>query len=94
MVFAIINGMKLLIDRSGRIVVPKRLREWLGFLPDTEIEVVEEPGGLLLRPSLEKPSMVKVDGFWVHQGAAEAGANWDRVVGDVREERIQSVLKA
>ena len=49
--------MKLLIDRSGRIVVPKRLRERFGFRPDSEIEVVEGPGGLLLRPAQEKPSL-------------------------------------
>ena len=86
--------MKLLIDRSGRIVVPKPLRERLGFRPDSEIEVVEEPGGLILRSLVEKPPMIKVDGFWVHQGVAEKGVDWDRVVDDVREERIQSVLKA
>lgn len=84
--------MKLLIDRSGRIVVPKRMRERLGFRPDSEIEAVEQPGGILLRPAQEKPSMVRVDGFWVHQGVAEPGANWDRVVEDVREERTQAVL--
>ena len=49
--------MELLIDRSGRIVVPKRLRERFGFRPDSEIEVVEGPGGLLLRPAQEKPSL-------------------------------------
>ena len=65
------NGMKVLIDRSGRIVVPKPLRERFGFRPDSEIDVVEGPDGLLLRPQQEKPSMVKVDGFWVHQGVAE-----------------------
>jgi len=94
MAYAIINGMKLLIDRSGRIVVPKRLRERLGFRPDSEIEVIEKPDGVLLRPLQEKPSMVKVDGFWVHQGVSEQGVDWDRIVDDVREERIQSVLKA
>jgi hypothetical protein len=29
----------------------------------------------------------------VHQGVVQPGANWDRVVQDVREERIESVLK-
>jgi hypothetical protein len=38
--------------------------------------------------------MVKVDGLWVHQGNAEPGANWERILEDAREERIQSVLKA
>jgi hypothetical protein len=37
--------------------------------------------------------MIKIDGLWVHQGVAQPGANWDRVVRDVREERIESVLK-
>jgi AbrB family looped-hinge helix DNA binding protein len=30
--------MKIKIDKAGRIVVPKTLREWLGFKPDTELE--------------------------------------------------------
>jgi hypothetical protein len=38
--------------------------------------------------------MVKVDGLWVHQGRAEPGANWERILEDVREGRLQSVLKA
>jgi hypothetical protein len=38
--------------------------------------------------------MVKVDGLWVHSGAAIPGADWDRIVDEVREERIQAALKA
>ena len=38
--------------------------------------------------------MVKIEGLWVHQGVAQPGANWDRVLQEVREERIESVLKA
>jgi hypothetical protein len=41
----------------------------------------------------KQPSMIQVDGLWIHQGAAEPGANWERVLDDVREERIQGVLK-
>jgi hypothetical protein len=40
-----------------------------------------------------QPSMVQVDGIWIHQGAAEPGANWERALNDVREERMQTVLK-
>jgi hypothetical protein len=38
--------------------------------------------------------MVKVDGLWVHRGSAEPGAHWERTLDNVREERIESVLKA
>lgn len=27
--------------------------------------------------------MVKVNGLWVHQGSAEAGANWDDILTQV-----------
>ena len=94
MACGIINGMKLGIDKAGRIVVPKPLRERLGFKPETELEAIEQSEGVLLKRVQQRPSMVKVDGLWVHQGNPEPGANWDRIVENVREERIESVLKA
>jgi AbrB family looped-hinge helix DNA binding protein len=86
--------MEVRIDKAGRIVVPKPLRERLGFKPDTELVAIEQPEGVLLRRVEQRPSMVKVDGLWVHQGNAEPGANWERILEDVREERVESVLKA
>lgn len=94
MAYGIITGMEVRIDKAGRIVVPKPLRERLGFKPDTELEAIEQPEGVLLKRVGQRPSMVKVDGLWVHQGTAEPGANWERILEDVRAERIESVLKA
>jgi AbrB family looped-hinge helix DNA binding protein len=93
-VFGIDNGMELRIDKAGRIVVPKPLRNRLGFKPDTELVAIEQPAGVLLKRVETRPSMVKADGLWVHQGSPEPGANWERILEDVREERIDSVLKA
>jgi len=91
----IINGMNLKIDQAGRIVVPKPMRDRLGLRPNTEIEIVEQAGGLLLRPVESRPTLVKREsGLLVHQGVAEPGADFDRVLDDVREERIQSILKS
>ena len=86
--------MKLKIDAAGRIVVPKPLRERLGLRPDTELEAVEQSGGVLLRPVEQRQSLIKVDGLWVHQGTAQNDANRDRVLAEVREERIDSLFKA
>ena len=93
MPYAILYGMKLRMDESGRIVFPKPLRKQLGLTSGVELEAVEQPGGLLLHPIQEQPSMVQVDGLWIHQGTAEPDANWDRVLEDVRDERTQSALK-
>lgn len=85
--------MEIRIDKAGRIVVPKTLRDRLGFKPDTELEAVEQPEGVLLKRLKQRPSMVKVDGLWVHQGSAAPGANWNHILEEVREERLESVLK-
>lgn len=41
--------MTLRIDKAGRIVVPKPLREQFGLTPETELEIVERWDGILLR---------------------------------------------
>ena len=46
------------------------------------------------RSLVPKPPMTKVDELWVHSGTPEPGANWERILEDVREERMESVLKA
>ena len=86
--------MQLKIDKAGRIVVPKPLRERLGFKPEAALEAIEQMDGILIKRVEERPSMTKVDGLWVHRGVAEPGANWDRVLEDVREDRLESILKA
>ena len=87
------GAMTLRVDKSGRIILPKDLRARLGLKSGAELEAMEQPGGLLLRPLDQRPSMTRVDGLWVHCGTAEAGTNWEGALDDVREERIQSVLK-
>ena len=91
---ALPSGIKLTIDKSGRIVVPKPLRERLGLKPGTELEVLEQPGGVFLRKIEERPALVKIDGLWVHRGIVQPGTNWDRLIQEIREERIESILKA
>jgi hypothetical protein len=59
-----------------------------------ELEALEQPGGVLLRPVEQRPPMVRVEGLWVHQGVAQPGTAWDRALEAMRKERIQSVLKA
>jgi len=86
--------MELRIDKSGRIVVPKHLRDRLGFKPDTELEAIEQPEGVLLKRAEQRPSMVRLKGLWVRKGIPEPGANWERVLENVRQERTESLLKA
>jgi AbrB family looped-hinge helix DNA binding protein len=42
--------MQVTVDRVGRIVIPKPLRDALGIGPDSQLEVVADGAGLRLDP--------------------------------------------
>ncbi|MGB9489774.1 MAG: AbrB/MazE/SpoVT family DNA-binding domain-containing protein [Terriglobales bacterium] len=85
--------MVVTIDKAGRIVVPKEFRQRLGLRPNTELELVDHPAGLLLRVVESGPSLIRVNGLLVHHGRAEEGADLDGVLESVREERIQQIMR-
>jgi len=93
MAIGIVSAMTLKIDKLGRLVIPKPVRERLRLKPNARLEAVEQPDGILLRPLHQKPSMIQVNGLWVHTGKAEPAAKWDKLIDEIREERVESVLK-
>jgi AbrB family looped-hinge helix DNA binding protein len=50
--------MRVTIDRAGRIVVPKPLREALGLTPDTPLEIDVVDGHLEVSARHEPPLVV------------------------------------
>lgn len=65
--------------------MPKPIRDRLGLKPDMELEIQEQADGMVLRVPVPRPTMVKDDGLWVHQGTAQANADWASVLDEVRE---------
>ena len=47
---AILLAMELKIDKFGRVVIPKKLRDHLGVGMSLKVEVKETPEGILLKP--------------------------------------------
>ena len=43
-------GMRVSVDRAGRMVIPKPFRTALGIGPETEVELVVDGGGLRIDP--------------------------------------------
>ncbi len=65
--------------------MPKPIRDRLGLKPDMKLEIQEQADGMVLRVPAPRPTMVKDDGVWVHQGTAQANADWASVLDEVRE---------
>ena len=84
--------MKLSIDKSGRVVLPKLLRQRLGLKPGTSFEAIEAPDGVLLRPITRRPSLVERKGFLVHTGQATGTFDWRELSEDLEQERLKDIL--
>jgi len=86
------NGMKLRIDKSGRVVLPKPLRQRLGLRAGTTFEATEAAEGVLLRPITQQPSLVKRNGFLVHTGRANRAFDWQQLFDDLEQERLRDIF--
>jgi len=81
--------MTLKVDKAGRIILPKPVRDRFQLREGSELELEERPEGLTLRPVEQKSSMVQEHGIWVHQGKAPSGFDWDTMVDAIRDTRIK-----
>jgi AbrB family looped-hinge helix DNA binding protein len=88
---AILNGMTLKIDKAGRVILPKPVRDRLGLHEGSDLEIVETPEGVMLKPAELRPSMIKKEGLWVHTGKLPPGFDAVQAIKDDREERIRKL---
>jgi AbrB family looped-hinge helix DNA binding protein len=91
MVYGIIYGMRIKIDKAGRIVLPKPIRDRFHLPAGAELELEHRPEGLSLKPVERGPSMVLEKGMWVHLGQLPRELDWDKLIDDAREERIKDL---
>lgn len=83
--------MKTTIDRAGRIVIPKALREAVGLEPGTVVDLACREGRLEVAPAAAAVRLVRRSGLLVAE-AADAGevltqADVDSTLAAVRAER-------
>ncbi len=68
--------MEAILDRSGRIVIPKSVRKRLGLEPGDALTMEEDGGKLTLTPAREGEATALEGTVLVHQG---------RVTGDLED---------
>ena len=92
MVRAIMDAMNLKIDKAGRIVLPKQVRNRLRLSAGADLELEEGPEGLILRPVGQRSTLFQKNGLWVHMGKLRAGFHWKTMVDDNRDERLKDII--
>lgn len=64
--------MQTRLDKFGRVIIPKSVRQKLGLKPGEILELEEEGEKIVIKPSHKKGSLVLKDGVLVFTGKAEA----------------------
>ncbi len=60
--------METTLDKFGRIVIPKKIREDFNLKPGSPIRIEEGKKEILLTPIEEEPTLVEKDGVLVFTG--------------------------
>jgi AbrB family looped-hinge helix DNA binding protein len=79
--------MKITLDKLGRVVLPKPLRDRYGLRPGVDLEVSELAGEFVLRPSDNGPSLTNENGIWVHHGIPQRDIDIVQEIANDRDER-------
>lgn len=79
--------METTLDKFGRVVIPKEIRDLLGLKPGEVLRVEKSGDEVLLKPLREEPPIKMKNGVLVYAGAATG--NMIEAVRTHREERLR-----
>jgi AbrB family looped-hinge helix DNA binding protein len=82
--------METTIDRFGRVVIPKRVREDLGLEAGESLVIEERAEGILLRPTREATGLKRKGRVLVFSG--EATGDPVDLVQNLRDERLHKLV--
>jgi AbrB family looped-hinge helix DNA binding protein len=81
-------NVRLTIDKAGRVVIPKTVRQKLHLEPGDTLELESAGQHITLRPVPGSGSLKKEHGVWVfYSGQPLAASATDEVLEKIREER-------
>lgn len=83
--------MVVTIDKAGRVVVPKALRDQFNLTPGCEVEIEATAGRITLRRADAKPTLVRKEGVLIHHGTTRTPldiADFIRAERDARQARV------
>jgi AbrB family looped-hinge helix DNA binding protein len=80
------------VDKAGRLVLPKSVRESLGIAPGDQLEITADEARIILSPVRVGAGLRKEFGVWVYRSGQPATKPAPDLVERAREERMLEVL--
>ena len=81
---------RLTLDKAGRVVLPKPLRDQLQLAPGDTLQLETDGDHITLRPVRPKVMLKKELGVWVFQGDS-TDVSLPGLIDDQREKRLRGV---
>jgi AbrB family looped-hinge helix DNA binding protein len=83
---------KVSIDKAGRLVLPKALREEMHLGPGDDLLVENEGDRITLRPVRPDALLKKEHGIWVYQGET-SDLSIPKLIDEEREKRLREIAE-
>jgi AbrB family looped-hinge helix DNA binding protein len=83
---------KLTLDKAGRVMIPKPLRQELRLGPGDTLQLDSEGERITLRPLRPKALVKKERGVWVYQGEPTE-ASVTTLIDNAREKRLRELVE-
>jgi AbrB family looped-hinge helix DNA binding protein len=81
------------IDKAGRIVVPKKLRDELQLVAGTRFQIERSGERLIFEPVFSEPQLILKDGMWVVSGDPVTDVDTSELIRQGYAERMERILE-
>ena len=78
------------LDKFGRVLIPKKVREHLGINTETSINIVDEGTRIIIEPISKQEPLVEKNGLLIYTGKIQGDI--ESVVKNNRSQRMQNLL--
>jgi AbrB family looped-hinge helix DNA binding protein len=84
---------KTTIDKAGRLVLPKSIREALQIAAGDTLEIESEDDRMIISPVRVRPGLVKERGVWVYGSGVPSSASIPDLIAQQRDRRTKEVIE-